>query len=531
MSCKFESNHRKLNIHNIYEALGRKNSAEYKLSFVRSMKYFVVGWLSDTMTGMIMVISLLLAIQRYAATKMFVVRRGIISLPRLLPDECGTLKARDVWRATLSKLHEVSTQSAGEAVDLARCTFISSADHFLLATRTDLGTHSCLYNKDLGPRSLSHVYASVGKDSCLNILKFENSCMFVSINRECKKAHEKYTDESEWMRDKSYCLIERDSDSLMSEFVISKTVSELSRPQRINPRVKQISQRFSVSDTGGLPEEMFSQKCSLPDVMHTVRFMTQELVGETLDSVYSSDHKPGVRSAMLIFKRIVHLLRTIHDMGIIHGDVHLGNIAFSAPGDRDISSLLLIDFGASSFFPADFCKDDFLEEYANQYKVEPVLLSVFQLSGYRSGRRDDLYRAVELMGILMTGFDLSSFFDKSKRDIKNAKMSWNFSAPLTYTEKVRVGRSNENRIISLNHIQTQLESELVDPTSLGYGTRILDAMLNYVRGGNVFEGHSSDLETDISIVPPRSFLNRVDSDPDYDWLIERSDELLRLLKV
>ena len=103
---------------------------------------------------------------------------------------------------------------------------------------------------------------------------------------------------------------------------------------------------------------------------------------------------------MRLTTAVLELLYKIHKKGVIHGNVHASNILFRAGyrAPEDVSpydiDLVLIDFKHATFFP--------LQQMAGTKEIRRVggnrvQMSPWQLTGWRTGRRDDLFGALEIM--------------------------------------------------------------------------------------------------------------------------------------
>lgn len=131
-----------------------------------------------------------------------------------------------------------------------------------------------------------------------------------------------------------------------------------------------------------------------------VRFMVQEKVGLSLQDYFIDvvDRSDGVslfRKVMVSAKKIILLLARLHDLGIVHGDIHPGNIVFRQPKgsqelyDIETDDIVLTDFGLARFFPDQIGSP--VEEMPSR-SLSPILMSVNQLAKKRLGRRDDIAR-------------------------------------------------------------------------------------------------------------------------------------------
>ncbi len=139
----------------------------------------------------------------------------------------------------------------------------------------------------------------------------------------------------------------------------------------------------------------------------------------------------------------MELIEQLHDAGIMHNDIHGGNIAFRSPlGDTqwggpnsdDLPDLVLIDFGFSSFFPPDMGS----ARQTSQETIDSfnkVFVSPWQMTLSREGRRDDVYRLVQLLADLMTITWKRGLYKRLQECVwKNTdcKRTWNFFSESLY---------------------------------------------------------------------------------------------------
>jgi hypothetical protein len=152
-----------------------------------------------------------------------------------------------------------------------------------------------------------------------------------------------------------------------------------------------------------------------------VRFMVQAKVGPSVNDYFkrlnqskaAAAERNLVVNAVAIAIKSLDLIRRLHEHGIIHGDIHGGNIAFKNPLVRMTDSLrdldlVLIDFGHAVFFP---------DQIGTPEKVPPDLslthwyLSPWQLRNFRKGRRDDVIRVIDQMADWLSNGGVRSGFD------------------------------------------------------------------------------------------------------------------------
>ena len=142
------------------------------------------------------------------------------------------------------------------------------------------------------------------------------------------------------------------------------------------------------------------------------RFFVQEKVGVEL-GVYlrhinqTSSWPVMARRAVTLAIRVIQMLQTIHELGVVHGDIHGGNILFRKPSDgpenvaMNDTDLVFIDFEFAVFFPEE------IGTGVTRYRLNRLsrkLLSHWHLDGFRIGRRDDVFRALEwLANVLSQG--------------------------------------------------------------------------------------------------------------------------------
>ena len=137
-----------------------------------------------------------------------------------------------------------------------------------------------------------------------------------------------------------------------------------------------------------------------------IRYMVEERVGPSIldyiewialtqRSLFESNELR--RILLIVYKKALVLLERIHVLGVMHGDIHFGNIAFKRPVtsleeivNLESEELVLIDFEQSFFYPALFGAP--LKARRSNQGLTPFLLSVWRLAGEREGPRDDVYR-------------------------------------------------------------------------------------------------------------------------------------------
>jgi serine/threonine protein kinase len=133
-----------------------------------------------------------------------------------------------------------------------------------------------------------------------------------------------------------------------------------------------------------------------------VRGIVQERIDTDLGTFISTMQMGAARLRFTIKsgQRTIQALKELHDSGFYHGDLHKGNVALQDPrGEK----LVLIDFGLSDFFPSRIGDPENFEWTGS---LNTVLLSPWHLANQRLGRRDDIFRAIEMVASLLARGDL-----------------------------------------------------------------------------------------------------------------------------
>jgi hypothetical protein len=199
-------------------------------------------------------------------------------------------------------------------------------------------------------------------------------------------------------------------DSLYSEYIMMKAIQSLG----ISPRVVSLSEATlpTLAEWKTDPRITRDDPAFCVEKRAHVRALIMERTGMSLADFRYSFGQPTVPYLLLTIRigiKAIELIETLHNAGIVHGDIHPGNVAFRYVGKEATKTpnLVLLDFGLSRFFPSEYGKDfhGFHPSISTDH-LDQTLLSpwqFYQLS--RTGRRDDIYRAVELVLSIMTEDD------------------------------------------------------------------------------------------------------------------------------
>ena len=128
----------------------------------------------------------------------------------------------------------------------------------------------------------------------------------------------------------------------------------------------------------------------------SVRFMVLERAKMSLFD-YSKSFRGGkvpLEKALSIGIKLIENLQSIHSVGVVHNDIHWGNIVF-----KNSERPLLIDFGRSFFAPESEPQIKLWSEY---FHYSPHL-SPWEMLGYHKGFRDDVFRVFLIISLLIGG--------------------------------------------------------------------------------------------------------------------------------
>lgn len=234
-------------------------------------------------------------------------------------------------------------------------------------------------------------------------------------------------------RDGKVCDLSK-IDPLVNEFVFAKLISLMT--ERVTAVMIGISPKFTPMfyELGGdgIPPTGVSTMFVINDKEATcsgatARFIVEQRVGESVNSIMnrffdgkdkSFDAKQKIILATKIFSDGMYLLNEIHKLGIIHGDIHPGNLAL-LDYRRDpltqlgiwikkmtgINTLTLIDFGKAQFILEITSESSKVDEGMNL-----MLLSPWHLKGEQLGPKDDVFRMFEIYLNLLSHQGLADYY-------------------------------------------------------------------------------------------------------------------------
>ena len=182
------------------------------------------------------------------------------------------------------------------------------------------------------------------------------------------------------------------SHPLTREYMIMQRISDLG----ISPRVYSLSDGVYLDPSNErIPSKANTgayRNCKKPNP--TLRYLIMERVGESLNDYVESNGPLSVNESIRIGCQLIQHLQKLHSLDIVHGDIFQRNVCFKDSGD--LQNLVMIDFGRSIIVSRT-------SAVARSYISTFPLFTHWEMQGYRSSYRDDLFRVLQLMAYLMNG--------------------------------------------------------------------------------------------------------------------------------
>ena len=144
-----------------------------------------------------------------------------------------------------------------------------------------------------------------------------------------------------------------------------------------------------------------------------IRFMVMPRVGTCLDAFIPKPGHMDPAMAIMVGIQVLTDLRQLHAAGIVHGDIHRGNVCWSME-ERGV--VKLIDYGLGTFSDSESdvaVRDD--REWSH------IALTPWQVEGRSFSRRDDVYKVIHLVAQLMLG---DNFLDVPRKLSVDGQMEW-----------------------------------------------------------------------------------------------------------
>ena len=146
----------------------------------------------------------------------------------------------------------------------------------------------------------------------------------------------------------------------------------------------------------------------------SVRYIIMQRAGESILSFLRLEGAQTSVWALDLAIRLMEILKVLHaDNNIIHGDIHHGNVVFAEPLQINPNQgVRLIDFGKAFYAqpPAD-CFED-----VERIPVHPMH-SPWMMEARYPSFRDDLYQALQVTAIAMSGPELFTAITNNANDL------------------------------------------------------------------------------------------------------------------
>ena len=143
-------------------------------------------------------------------------------------------------------------------------------------------------------------------------------------------------------------------------------------------------------------------RCSNEPYGH-VRYLLKEARGSPLErEMFDISGNARFDVGILVTAQLIRAIEAIHSKGIIHGNIHAGNIYFRGKGG---------ELGISGFDAAWFVSETkaMPELIRGRFERSDCVSSLYELQGYRPSYRDDVFMAVLLGATIMGGKEFADF--------------------------------------------------------------------------------------------------------------------------
>ena len=127
--------------------------------------------------------------------------------------------------------------------------------------------------------------------------------------------------------------------------------------------------------------------------------LVERVKGSTLFDLVQDKGPMAFAIVQKIGRKAIDALEKVHSIGLIHGDIHGGNIIYC----EDENEMKLIDFGRSRPYITLESRHVFGESVPLDEQLDPLVLSPQELEGFTTSRADDLFRLAETLVSLIDG--------------------------------------------------------------------------------------------------------------------------------
>ena len=210
-----------------------------------------------------------------------------------------------------------------------------------------------------------------------------------------------------------------------------------------------------------------------------------------------------IQAVLTIGLKSLNLVKRLHARGIVHGDIHPGNILFKtdknlAATDWRTDDLVLIDLGLASFFPDEVDHSEFAPHA--RARSNPFVLSHWELDSQRPGRRDDVFRLFEMLAVFLSEWRIDKGIQYRIAGLQRM-----------YAGQLRVGA------VTINQIERNVAEWYKSSRSLFRFDAKLNSQCCIDRGLNENHLHSIQEELEMAMSLIRG-LRHADAEPNYEQL-------------
>jgi hypothetical protein len=227
------------------------------------------------------------------------------------------------------------------------------------------------------------------------------------------------------------CHDEAGLDALVSEYAIIRSLETLD----VAPKVFSLSAPAVPSasdwswDNRLRSRYVELNKASCAKRRSSVRGLVMERYTD-LDGVFRQGQVRDTKIKLVIDYAIETILRLreLHDAGFIHGGINAETVALRDSDSRTV----LVDFSHARFYPSEIGGVDKVAHAIGQLDlISKLNESYWSMMGFRIGRRDDLYRVIEMIAYLLTPtkhefFDALLSLSSSKKSMAEVKSTASF---------------------------------------------------------------------------------------------------------
>ena len=140
----------------------------------------------------------------------------------------------------------------------------------------------------------------------------------------------------------------------------------------------------------------------------TVRTMILPATGPSISDVFTKRNPPRTIGSIMNFGiQLINAVKSLHQLGIVHGDIHRQSVVFKLPNkDRYLlgeDEIVLADFVIAKYFPEEMNKPEPVSGEIDGLAL--VVLSPWELTHKRRSRRDDVYHLIETVADLVSGLE------------------------------------------------------------------------------------------------------------------------------